>query len=78
MKSLNFEQTKVVKIVFNFQRFCSGDSNLSAQLELYRTSSPVRYPAGFQENVLSGTRPDFLQRPDGYYLEIIILNYRNI
>ena len=47
-------------------------------LEVYRTTSPVRYPAGFQENVLSGIRPDFLPCPAGYYLKIIILNNRNI
>ena len=42
------------------------------------TTRPVRYPAEFQENVLPGIRPDFLQCPAGYYLEIIILNIRNI
>ena len=42
------------------------------KIEVYRTTSPVRYPAGFQENVLSGIRPDFLQCPAGYYLNIII------
>ena len=47
-------------------------------LEVYRTTSPVRYPVGFQENILAGIRPDLLQCPAGYYLEIIILNNRNI
>ena len=41
-------------------------------------SGPVRYPAGFQENVLSGIRPHFLQCPAGCYLKIIILNNRII
>ena len=52
--------------------------SLTLILEVYRTTSPVRYPARFQENVLSGIRPDFLHCPPGYCLKIIILNNRNI
>ena len=57
---------------------CPSSSKFTLRIEVYRTTSPVRYQAGFQENVLSGIQPDILQCPAGYYLNIITLNNRNI
>ena len=33
---------------------------------VHRTSSLVRYPAGFQKNARFGIRPDFWQNPAGH------------
>ena len=82
--AMHNQNTKYPILIFNAYSLDEGFPNLlshkflQSAIEVYRTTSPVRYPAGFQENVLSGIRPDFLQCPVGYYLKTIIFNNRNL